>query len=177
MVIHLKQIQTPLGTMYGGASSQGICFIEFIDRIKLDAELTRLCRELNATIEPGENEHLLKLEEELNEYFDKKRTHFTVPLHLTGTDFQKSVWNLLTEIPYGKTWTYKQQALKMGNLPAIRAIAATNGQNRHAIVIPCHRVVGSNGSLTGYAAGLAKKDWLLKFEMDRVGQTLELNFD
>jgi AraC family transcriptional regulator of adaptative response/methylated-DNA-[protein]-cysteine methyltransferase len=173
--ILLKQIQTPLGSMYGGSTSQGVSFIEFIDNAKLEGELTRLSKELNAIIQPGENEHLMKLEKELHEYFEKKRKQFTIPLHITGTDFQKSVWNLLTEIPYGKTWTYKQQALKLGNLPAIRAIAAANGQNKHAIVIPCHRVIGSNGSLTGYAAGLAKKNWLLKFEMDQAGQTLELD--
>jgi len=177
MTIHVKHIQTPLGSMYGGADDQGICFIEFIDHIKADAGLARLCKELNAAILPGENEHLLKLEVELQEYFGKKRTAFSVPLHLTGTDFQKTVWKGLMEIPYGKTWTYKQQAIRLGNLPAIRAIAASNGQNKHAIVIPCHRVIGSNGKLTGYAAGLSKKEWLLKFEMDKVGQTLELPFE
>lgn len=163
--------------MYGGASEKGVCFIEFIDAVKPDAKLERLCRELNASILPGENNHLMHLEEQLQEYFDKKRIGFTLPLHLTGTNFQKSVWNILTEIPYGKTWTYKQQAVRLGNLPAIRAIAASNGQNKHAIIIPCHRVIGSNGSLTGYAAGLRKKEWLLNFEMDKVGQTLEIPFE
>lgn len=166
MVILVKQFQTPLGTMHGGATDEGICFIEFIDRIKLDAELARLGKDLNATLEPGENQHLLQLETELAEYFDRKRKDFSVALHLTGTDFQRSVWHTLTGIPYGKTWTYKQQAIKMENLPAIRAIAACNGQNKHAIVIPCHRVIGSNGSLTGYAGGIAKKEWLLKFERE-----------
>src|SRR5262245_47330522 len=136
--------------MIGGASQHGVCFIEFIDRVKLDAELKRLCRELNAEIVQGENEHLLLLEKELSAYFQKEIKEFTVPLHLTGTDFQKSVWETLLEIPYGKTWSYKQQARKMDKLSAIRAMAAANGQNKHAIVIPCHRVVGSNGSLTGY---------------------------
>jgi AraC family transcriptional regulator of adaptative response/methylated-DNA-[protein]-cysteine methyltransferase len=177
MTIFVKQIQTPLGTMFGGATSQGVCFIEFIDRIKLDEEMARLSKDLNATLVPGENEHLAQLEQELNEYFDKKRKDFTVALHLTGTEFQRSVWRSLLEIPYGKKWTYKQQALHLQNLPAIRAIAASNGQNKHAIIIPCHRVVGSNGSLTGYAAGIKKKDWLLKFEADQAGQTLELAFD
>lgn len=163
--------------MYAGATEQGICFVEFIDRIKLDKELARLSKELDAALEPGDNEHLQQLEQEMTDYFDKKITTFTVPLHLTGTDFQKSVWQSLMEIPYGKTWTYKQQAVRLEQLPAIRAIAATNGQNKHAIVIPCHRVIGSNGSLTGYAGGLDKKRWLLNFESDKVGQTLEIPFD
>jgi len=163
--------------MYGGATEEGVCFIEFIDRVKLDKALSRLCKELNATIEPGDSEHLLQLESELREYFDKQRKEFTVPLHLTGTEFQKSVWHSLIGIPYGKTWSYKQQAIHLGQLPAIRAIASTNGQNKHAIVIPCHRVIGSDGSLTGYAGGIAKKDWLLKFENGGIGQTLELPFE
>ncbi len=177
MHILVKHFETPLGAMCAGATEHGICFVEFIDRIKLDKELTRLSQDLNASQQPGENEHLLLLEKEIAEYFDKKRTGFTVPLHLTGTEFQKSVWHSLLEIPYGKTLSYKQQALRLGHLPAIRAVAATNGQNKHAIVIPCHRVIGSNGNLTGYAGGLNKKKWLLDFEMDKATLAPELPFD
>lgn len=177
MRIHYKTLQTPLGTMYGGATDQGVCFIEFIDRVKLDTELAHLSRELHAEIQPGEHSHLTQLEKELEEYFDRKRTHFNVALHLTGTDFQKSVWQMLREIPYGKTWSYKQQAIRMNQLSAIRAMAAANGQNKHAIVIPCHRVIGSDGKLTGYAAGLSKKKWLLDFEMERALKAPELAFE
>lgn len=177
MSITVKYFQTPLGAMYGGATDEGICFIEFTDRMNLADELNRLSKELNAAIEPGEHPLLLQLENELHEYFEKKRQTFTVPLHLTGSAFQQSVWRSLLDIPYGKTWTYKQQALHLGQLSAIRAMAASNGQNKHAILIPCHRVIGSNGNLTGYAAGLAKKQWLLKLELDQVGQTLEMQFD
>jgi AraC family transcriptional regulator, regulatory protein of adaptative response / methylated-DNA-[protein]-cysteine methyltransferase len=176
MIIRFQHFQTPLGTMYGGATDTGVCFVEFIDRIHLDKELTRLGRDLNASLAPGEHPHLFTLEKELIEYFGQTRKEFTVPLHLTGTPFQRSVWQTLLEIPYGDTWSYKQQALRMNQLPAIRAVAAANGQNKHAIVIPCHRVVGSNGHLTGYAAGLAKKKWLLEFEKDKTGQTLEMDF-
>jgi AraC family transcriptional regulator of adaptative response/methylated-DNA-[protein]-cysteine methyltransferase len=175
MTIHTLELETPLGLMIAGATEQGVCFIEFIDRIRMEREMERLKSELKATMEPGENQHLLRLRQELNEYFDRKRTDFTVPLHLTGTAFQQSVWHALLEIPYGKTWTYKQQALHMDQLLAIRAIAAANGQNKHAIIIPCHRVIGSNGSLTGYAGGLQKKDWLLKFEA--AAHTPELPFE
>lgn len=162
--------------MFGGATDQGICFIEFIDRIKLDKELQRLSRELAAPIETGEHPYLSLLEQELDSYFTQTLKLFTVPLHLTGTVFQRSVWQALCDIPYGETRTYKQQAVALNQLPAIRAVAAANGQNKHAIVIPCHRVVGSNGDLTGYAAGLHRKKWLLDFERDKTGQTLELDF-
>ncbi|HLP54757.1 MAG TPA: methylated-DNA--[protein]-cysteine S-methyltransferase [Fluviicola sp.] len=159
------EIETPLGLMIGGATEKGVCFIEFTDRVKLDRELERLKSELNAAaVVPGENIHLIQLKQELDDYFERRRTTFDVKLHLTGTPFQQSVWKALCDIPYGKTWSYKQQAIHMNNLMGIRAIAAANGQNKHAIVIPCHRVIGSNGNLTGYAGGLPKKDWLLKFE-------------
>jgi AraC family transcriptional regulator of adaptative response/methylated-DNA-[protein]-cysteine methyltransferase len=175
MLIQTLEIETPTGLMIGGATPEGICFIEFVDRIRLERELERLKQALKAEIAPGKNKHLTQLKKELNEYFSRKRTTFTVPLHLTGTAFQQSVWKALCEIPYGKTWTYKKQAIHMGNLMGIRAIAAANGQNKHAIVIPCHRVIGSNGSLTGYAGGLPKKDWLVQFEC--AAYTPELPFD
>lgn len=175
-VISLKQIPTPLGPMYAGATDEGVCFIEFMNRVHFEDELNGICKELNAVILPGENKHLQQLEQELNEYFDKKRTEFTVPLVLTGTAFQQSVWKMLQKIPYGKTWSYKQQAIELNNLPAIRAIAAANGQNKHAIIIPCHRVIGSDGSLTGYAAGVARKEWLLNLETGRNKKAPELPF-
>lgn len=159
--------------MYLGASKEGVCFAEFVKEETAEARLDALCREIDAIIIHEEDRHLDQLERELAEYFDKKRTHFTVPLHMTGSDFQQSVWKALLLIPYGKTWTYKQQALHLDNLLAIRAIAAANGQNRHAIIIPCHRVIGSDGSLTGYAGGLSKKDWLLKHEGARSPQLFD----
>jgi len=85
-------------------------------------------------------------------------------LHTPGTDFQKSVWKILQEIPYGETRSYKQQAIALGNPKAIRAVASANGHNRISIIIPCHRVIGSDGSLTGYGGGLHRKKWLLDFE-------------
>lgn len=177
MPLRFKTIPSPVGTLLAGAGDEGLCFVEFVDAGKQDAMLSRLGRELDAVLEPGEHGHLQQLEQELHAYFNRQRTTFTVPLQLVGTDFQKSVWKSLLEIPYGKTWSYKQQALWLNNLPALRAIASANGQNRHAIVLPCHRVIGSNGSLTGYAGGIARKAWLLKFEQGPQGQTLELPFE
>lgn len=101
---------------------------------------------------------------QLKEYFAKDRKTFELSLKPAGTDFQQSVWNELHNIPFGKTTTYARQAAKLGDLKAIRAVGTANGKNPISIVTPCHRVIGSNGSLTGYAGGLDKKEWLLKHE-------------
>ena len=101
---------------------------------------------------------------QLDEYFQKKRTNFDLKLNPQGTDFQKKVWNELQQIPFAKTTTYLNQSKKMGNVKAIRAIASANGKNPIWIIIPCHRVIGSDGSLTGYAGGIWRKKWLLEHE-------------
>jgi len=102
--------------------------------------------------------------EQLHEYFDRKRTEFTFPSAATGTGFQQRIWELLREIPYGETRTYAQLADAFGNRAAIRAVGLANGRNPISIVVPCHRVVGSDGSLTGYAGGLDRKRFLLELE-------------
>ncbi len=165
-VINVIEIQTPLGPMLAGATPQGVCMLEFTNRIRFEKEMSDLKKLLNGFILPGRNPHLDQLENELSEYFEGKRKIFSVPLHTPGNEFSQTVWKTLQEIPYGKTCSYKEQAEKMNNPKAIRAIASTNGRNRLAIIIPCHRVIGSNGSMTGYAAGIDKKKWLLKFERD-----------
>lgn len=163
-IITTTEISTPLGPMLAGATEQGVCILEFINRIRLEKEIIDLQKMLNAVMQPGENQHLAQLKDELTEYFEGKRKVFSVPLHAPGNEFAQTVWQTLQEIPYGQTCSYKQQADKMNNPKAIRAIASTNGRNRLAIIIPCHRVIGSDGSMTGYAAGVEKKKWLLKFE-------------
>lgn len=102
--------------------------------------------------------------QELTSYFYEGRKFFSVPLSTEGTGFQKKVWNVLLEIPFGKTISYTQQALQVGDLKSIRAVALANGQNPIAIIIPCHRVIGKDGSLVGYGGGLDNKTWLLKHE-------------
>jgi methylated-DNA-[protein]-cysteine S-methyltransferase len=102
--------------------------------------------------------------EQLGEYFAGRRTRFTLPTVLTGSDFQRRVWHTAAAIPYGQTWTYAQLAGAVGRPDRIRAVAAANGRNPIAVVVPCHRVVGSDGSLTGYAGGLARKRFLLDLE-------------
>lgn len=109
---------------------------------------------------------------QLNEYFEGKRTQFDLQLNPEGTDFQKKVWNLLQTIPYGKTMSYLQLSQQLGDVKAIRAVANANGRNPIWIVIPCHRVIGSNGSLTGYAGGLQRKQWLLEHESPYKQQSL-----
>jgi methylated-DNA-[protein]-cysteine S-methyltransferase len=109
---------------------------------------------------------------QLQEYFEGKRTHFTFLLHPAGTEFQKKVWQELLNIPFGKTCSYLELSKKLGDVKAIRAVAAANGKNPLWIVVPCHRVIGADGSLTGYAGGLWRKKWLLEHENPSVQKTL-----
>lgn len=112
---------------------------------------------------------LLEAIKQLDEYFAGERKDFDLPLNQPGTDFQQEVWQELLKIPYGKTISYGQQSDKMKNPLAIRAIAAANGKNNLWVIVPCHRVIGSNGSLTGYAGGLWRKQWLLEHEARVMG--------
>ena len=135
-------------------------------RVRAPAEgFADLRQRLDAVLLPTEDHpHLRQLERELQEYFSGERQEFDVPLDTPTTPFRQRVWDELRTIPYGETRTYAQQAQRIGQPTATRAVASANGQNRVAIVIPCHRVIGSDGSLTGYAGGLARKQWLLDLE-------------
>lgn len=163
-IIDLKRIETPLGTMYACAVREGICLLEFTDRKMLETEFKALSKALNATIVQGENEHFQLLEQQLNEYFEGKRKSFTVQLFTPGSDFQQRVWTALQNIPYGRTRSYTEQAVAIQKPEAIRAVANANGMNRISILIPCHRVIGTNGHLTGYGGGIWRKKWLLEME-------------
>lgn len=163
-IIDLKRIETPVGTMYAAAVEEGICMLEFTDRKMLETEFKDLAQSLNATIVLGENPHFQTLEKELSEYFTGERTRFSVPLSPVGTAFQKSVWKALMEIPYGETWTYRKQSEFLGDAKKVRAVANANGMNKISIIIPCHRVIGSNGTLTGYGGGIWRKQKLLELE-------------
>jgi AraC family transcriptional regulator, regulatory protein of adaptative response / methylated-DNA-[protein]-cysteine methyltransferase len=160
--IFFDTITTPAGKMIVGATDKGICLLEFAEMSQPGAAF--LQKKLNGIVVQGENEHIRQVKTELEEYFGGNRKAFDVPLQPLGTAFQVSVWNSLLQIPYGTTTTYLKQALLLGNVKAVRAVAAANGQNKIAIIIPCHRIIGSNGSLTGYAGGLERKKWLLDFE-------------
>ncbi len=171
-IIDLKRIETPLGTMIACATDKGICLLEFSDRKMLETELKNIAKRQNAIITQGGNPFFYMLETQLNEYFSKKRTEFDVPLHLIGTDFQKKVWQVLQQIPYGKTYSYGQQAGILGNPKAVRAVANANGMNSISILVPCHRVIGANGELTGYGGGLWRKQYLLELEKSFSGNIL-----
>ena len=120
------------------------------------------------------NPYLKKCLKELGEYFEGKRKNFTVKLDWEGTNFQKRVWTYLLTIPFGKTTSYMNIAKALGDEKSVRAVGTANGQNNIAIIIPCHRVIGSNGSLTGYAGGIWRKDWLLKHENEYSGADKQL---
>ncbi len=164
MKIHQKIIQTPLGEMIACAVDEGICLLEFTDRKNIEKQLRSLSKSLNSEITEGEHHYFKQLEEELKEYFDGERAQFDVPLYIIGTEFQQKVWQLLREIPMGEIRTYKQQSEFLGNPKAIRAVGTANGINKIAILIPCHRVIGSNGELVGYAGGIWRKQKLLELE-------------
>lgn len=163
-IIDLKRIETPLGTMYACAVKEGICLLEFSDRKMLETEFKTLSKALNATIIQGENEHFEILEQQLNEYFEGKRKSFTVKLFTPGSAFQNLVWDGLQNISYGTTKSYKEQAIAISKTEAVRAVANANGMNRISILIPCHRVIGADGNLTGYGGGIWRKKWLLDME-------------
>ena len=167
-IINITRLETPLGTMFAGAVEEGICLLEFTDRKMLETELKLLAKLLNANIIQGANRHFDLLKKQLEEYFEGKRKEFSVPLFTVGTEFQKSVWKELQNIPYGSTRSYLGQAKAMGKSSSVRAVANANGMNRIAIIIPCHRVIGEDGSPTGYGGGIWRKKWLLELEMKNI---------
>jgi AraC family transcriptional regulator, regulatory protein of adaptative response / methylated-DNA-[protein]-cysteine methyltransferase len=163
-IIHVTRFSTPLGPMMAAATERGLCLLEFTDRRMLETELQHLKKALNAVLIVGRHEHTDQARTELSEYFEGKRQAFAIPLDNPGSDFQRSVWDALKQIPYGETRSYKEQSELLGSPLAIRAVARANGMNRIAIVIPCHRVIASDGGLQGYAGGLPRKQWLLEHE-------------
>lgn len=163
-VIDLTRIETPVGTMFAAAVSEGICLLEFTDRKMLETEFKALARHFNAVILPGENVHFDALRGQLAEYFSGNRKEFDLPLVMPGTPFQQSAWQALIHIPFGATRSYAQQAAAIERPEAVRAVAMANGMNKIAIIVPCHRIIGADGNLTGYGGGLWRKHWLLEHE-------------
>lgn len=163
-VVHLSRVLTPLGPMLLGATDDAVCLLEFTDRRMLETQLQRIARRFECAFVPGPNGVAERMERELEEYFEKGRREFETPLALRGSDFQNQVWQALQTIPYGETRSYGEQAEIIGRPSAVRAVARANGDNRIAIVIPCHRVIGADGKLTGYGGGLWRKHWLLRHE-------------
>ncbi len=172
-MIRTSKIETPLGDMAAAATKEGICLLEFTDRPALESEFNKLALTFNETVKPGTNKHLRALKKQLKEYFRGKRRDFMLDLITPGTDFQREVWESLKKIPYGETISYLEQARIMNNPGAFRAVAGANASNRIAIVIPCHRVIGSDGDLVGYGGGLERKKWLIDHERKFSGKPVD----
>jgi methylated-DNA-[protein]-cysteine S-methyltransferase len=151
-------IRTPVGIAEIQGDEHGVAVISILDNEEPITKKIPIC--------------LKEAVEQLNEYFEGKRRDFTIKLNPQGTEFQQKVWQELLKIPYGKTVTYMDQTKKLGDVKAIRAVASANGKNPLWIVVPCHRVVGADGSLTGYAGGLWRKKWLLEHENPSLQQSL-----
>lgn len=167
-VVRLTRIPTPLGPMLAGATEEALCLLEFAERRMLETQLRRIGRQLGAVLVPGETELTRETARQLDAYFARDLSEFSLPLATTGTPFQEEVWAQLRTIPYGETRSYGEQARLIGRPEAVRAVARANGDNRIAIVIPCHRVIGSDGKLTGYGGGLWRKKRLLELERGEV---------
>jgi AraC family transcriptional regulator of adaptative response/methylated-DNA-[protein]-cysteine methyltransferase len=160
-------IETPLGPMLAIAGDTALELLEFVDRRALETELAELARKWKRAIVPGEHEILRRTAAQLAEYFAGTRRDFDVPLRLQGSPFQVAAWKALCDIPYGETRSYADMARAVGSAGAVRAIGRANGQNRIAIVVPCHRVIQADGSLCGYGGGRWRKQWLLDHERGR----------
>ncbi len=175
-IIHSKTIATPIGSLYACATEGGICMLEFPYRKSFPKQVEGLKRLLNADIVAGESKFFEMLKSQLDEYFRGQRQDFDIPLVLSGSVFQLKVWNELRKIPFGERRTYLQQSKNLDSPKAIRAVAAANGANKISILIPCHRVVGSNGSLVGYGGGLRNKQFLLELESKDNANQIRLDF-
>lgn len=171
-IITLAMWTTPLGPMIAGTVPQGICLLEFSDQGMLETQIAGLGKRFHARLLPGPSKHLDKLHGELELYFQGRLLEFKVPLVMGGTEFQKKVWQALQRIPYGQTRSYKQQAAMIGQPKAMRAVGRANGDNLISIIIPCHRVIGENGQLTGYGGGLWRKRFLLDLEQKNLQRPL-----
>jgi AraC family transcriptional regulator of adaptative response/methylated-DNA-[protein]-cysteine methyltransferase len=162
--IVIDWVESPIGPLVLGAKSDGICLLEFSDPRRLQKQLEQLRNSHGCPVVPGQHKHLDQLKEQLTNYFEGRLTKFQIPISIKGTLFQESVWNGLLQVPYGETQSYAGLAQAIGHPRAVRAVGRANGQNRIAIVIPCHRVINKNGKMGGYGGGLWRKQFLLDLE-------------
>ncbi|MEP1035381.1 trifunctional transcriptional activator/DNA repair protein Ada/methylated-DNA--[protein]-cysteine S-methyltransferase [Ekhidna sp.] len=165
-IITINRIPTPLGPMMIGVTDEGLCLLEFTDRKMIETQLDVLKRRMKSEMITGKHVMIDEISSQLSEYFEGKRKVFDIPLVVPGTEFQQKTWDALIKIPFGVTRSYKQQAGVVGNVKAVRAVARANGENRISIIIPCHRIIGSDGSIVGYGGGVHRKQWLLKHEFE-----------
>ena len=160
----IQYYDSPCGTLVLASIGEELCLCDWHGMPCAERNRRRLGRLLNATFVTASSPVLERTKQELDEYFAGKRRNFDLPLHPVGTDFQKKVWNVLLAIPYGETRSYKEMAQSVGKSKGVRAVAQAIGANALSILIPCHRVIGSNHSLTGFAGGIDAKRKLLEME-------------
>lgn len=163
-ILKASWLDTPLGPMIAIANEEALYLLEFVDRRGLEREIERLRQKTKSAIIPGYTTPICSIERELNLYFKGELKEFKTPLFLLGSPFQKNVWAELVKIPPGETKSYSEIAIAIGKPTAFRAVAQANGANQLAIIIPCHRVINTNGELGGYAGGLTRKKWLINHE-------------
>lgn len=159
-----KFIESPVGQVIAGVTRNGCCLFEFGDRGGIERIRARMVKRYNSELKEGSDGLLKEIEKQSNEYFSGKRREFDLPIDQKGTPFEKSVWNALMKIPYGKTRSYGEIAAMLGKPGAARAVGRSNGLNYIPIIIPCHRVIEANGELRGYGGGLWRKRFLLELE-------------
>ena len=162
--INIQYYKTKIGELILGSFDGKLCMLDYRYRKMRKAVDDRIKKGLNANFVEHDDEILVKAREQLDEYLNGDRKEFDIPLLMVGTDFQKSVWDALMKVPFGTTSTYLQIAKNINNEKAVRAVANANGANSISIIVPCHRIIGSNGELVGYGGGLAVKKRLLKLE-------------
>ena len=165
-------ITTPLGQMFAIAGDRGLVLCEYADRPMLPTQLRRIEAICGTLPSPGDHDVLVQTQRELDEYFAGRRETFTIPLVLDGTDFQMRVWRQLLEIPFGTTTSYDAIATRIRRPGGARAVGRANGDNRMAIIVPCHRVINSDGTMSGYGGGKPRKRWLLDHEQRGTQLTL-----
>ncbi len=163
--MYVNRVLTKLGPMICAANEDGLHILEFADRRMLETQIKRVSKLTRCSYVIGENKFHHSIQNELESWFAGELIEFQTPIVLKGTEFQESVWKQLLKIPYGKTRSYEQIAAKLKNPKAMRAVGKANGDNRFAIVVPCHRVIRADGSLSGYGGGVWRKQWLLSHEM------------
>jgi AraC family transcriptional regulator, regulatory protein of adaptative response / methylated-DNA-[protein]-cysteine methyltransferase len=162
--LYARWIETPLGPMLALADNRGLALLEFVDRRGLERELETLQRKLKRTILPGPHRYLDRINADLDAYFEGRSLEFDTPIAMGGSPFQRAVWQALLQIPPGATRSYAEIATAVGRPAAVRAVGRANGDNPLCLIVPCHRVIGADGTLTGYGGGLWRKRWLLAHE-------------
>jgi methylated-DNA-[protein]-cysteine S-methyltransferase len=166
MKIYITKMPSPIGELIIASSDKGLLHINFNDEGDFTAVMRRLVPDAEMEFDTDKNDEIVK---QLQQYFAGHRTSFDIPFYLIGTEFQKKVWRALCEIPFGQTASYKEIARRIKNPNAMRAVGQANNKNPIPIVIPCHRIIGANGSLVGYGGGLEKKQKLLSLEYSTEG--------